>query len=233
MVVLRVAIGVVLTLCLNGCVSTPIEIKTASRKQLELIDSLDQAAADLQAALDRFHSDNETLITQEGRMLIARQAIDLAVSSAGGDTVTADQLLQIYKTEIEPWIDNAFRSSSLEARVTQLQERISATTDPIARNGLEMKLDDLRLDLARLGNKPPPVVALEAVIKKDLNDETKTAERNRLMLEILRSQIALIKTMQTRVDTWLSIDVTLTQDQIDSLKSAYTTALGDLGEDTQ
>ena len=32
---------------IGGCV-TPIEVKTASKKQLELIDSLDQATGDLE-----------------------------------------------------------------------------------------------------------------------------------------------------------------------------------------
>ena len=66
-------------IALGGCV-TPIEVKTASKKQLELIDALDQATRDLESALAAFHRNNQQLIRNQARIAIARQSIDVALN---------------------------------------------------------------------------------------------------------------------------------------------------------
>jgi hypothetical protein len=211
-----------IAILLQGCV-TPIEIKNASKAQLELIDSVDSAVADLQAALNQFHRDKEVRTLEEGRMLIARQAIDVAISNNKAN-VTADQLFDIYTKQIQPWVDYAFSSSSIDERIVALQKRISATSDPVLKVAMTSDLDDLQVLQALLQNKPPEVKELEAIIRDDLVNERKTARLNRELLEILRAQVALMRAMHARVDTWLAIDVTVTQEQADALKQAFNSA---------
>jgi len=211
-----------IAILLQGCV-TPIEIKNASKAQLELIDSVDSAVTDLQAALDQFHRDKEVRILEEGRMHIAQQAIDVAISNDKAK-VTADQLYDIYTKQIQPWVDYAFRSSAIDERIAALQNRINATSDPILKVAMTLDLEDLQVLQAHLQNKPQSVKELEAVIQDDLDNERKTALQNHEMLEILQAQVALMKVVHERVDTWLAIDVTVTQEQVDALKQAFSSA---------
>ncbi len=212
-----------IALLFQGC-ATPIEIKNASKAQMQLIDSLDSAVANLQAALDQFHRDKEVRIREEGRMKIARQAIDVAISN-DKVTVTADQLYDAYKKKIQPWVDYAFISSDIADRMDNLQKRINKTSDSVLKMALTQDLEDLRLLQTVLAKKPKDVKELEAIIQDDLNNEENTRIQNQDMLKILRAQVALMKAMHGKVDAWLAIDVTVTQQQADALKDAFSSAI--------
>jgi hypothetical protein len=216
-----------IALLFQGCV-TPIEIKNASKAQLQLIDSMDSAVADLQAALTQFHRDKEARIIEEGSMLIARQAIDVAISYDKGGRVTADQLYNIYKKNIQPWVeywmDEVSFSSSVDERIRTLQKQIEASKNATAKGSMEFDLQDLKELQANLGKKPEEVKELETHIQADLKDERSTASKTREMLEILRAQVALMKEMQAKVDAWLAIDLTVTQEQADALKKLFSSA---------
>ena len=206
----------------QGC-ATPIEIKKASVAQVELIDSVDSAVVNLQMALDQFHRDKRNRITEEGRMLIARNAINVAVSKSNS-MVTANQLFDTYEVKIEPWVNNAFEEPVIDERITALEKKIEAATDPVLKVAMQNDLDDLKLLRSNLKNKPKPVKEIESIIMEDLENEKTTAKHNRKMLEILRAQVALMKAMHGKVDAWLAIDVTVTQDQADALKDSFGSA---------
>jgi hypothetical protein len=227
-----IAIAVLaIAMLFQGCV-TPIEIKRASLAQIELIDSIDGAVVDLQSALDQFHGEKANRILAEGYMLIARNAIDVAVSNSNS-MVTADQLFDTYKQKIEPWVDNAFRIPFIDDRIAALEKKIVAATDPVLRVSMQNDLDDLKLLKATLENKPKPVKDIESIIMEDLKKERMTAEKNRKILEILRAQVALMKAVHGTVDTWLAIDVTVTQEQADALKEAFSSAFKEIEGGTQ
>lgn len=208
-----------IAILLQGC-ATPIEVKNASRAQMELIDTLDRAVANLQTALDQFHRDKEARILEEGRMLVARQAIDVAVSNSNS-MVTADQLFDTYKKKVEPWVDNAFSVLSIDQQIVALKKGVKGATDPVLKVAMQNDLDDLKTLNA---NKPKRVKEIESSIMGDLNKERKTAKQNHKMLEILRDQVVLMSAMHEKVDAWLAIDITVTQDQVDALKEAFTSA---------
>jgi hypothetical protein len=211
-----------IAILLQGC-ATSIEVKNASRAQMELIDTLDRAVANLQTALDQFHRDKEARILEEGRMLVARQAIDVAVSNSNS-MVTADQLFDTYKKKVEPWVDNAFSVLSIDQQIVALEKRVKGATDPVLKVAMQNDLDDLKTLKANLHNKPKRVKEIESIIMDDLNKERKTAKQNHEMLEILRDQVALMSAMHEKVDAWLAIDITVTQEQVDALKEAFTSA---------
>lgn len=210
------------TILLAGC-AAPIEFKNASKTQLELIDSVDGAVADLQAALDQFHRDMEAGILEEGHMLIARQAIDVAVSNDDSE-VSADSLFEIYIKQIQPWVDYAFNLTIIDSQIVTLKKRIEATQDTVLKVALIFDLEDLELLKARLQNKPQRIEKLETIIQNNLDNERKTARQNHQNLDILRAQVALMKAMQEKVDAWLALDVTVTQEQADALKEAFNSA---------
>src|SRR5262249_30911745 len=89
-----------------GC-ATPPEVKTASRAQLELIGSLDEATAALADGLAAFHQDQQARIRAEGRVLIAKQAINVAAADTNA-TTTVDGLFKVSTEQVRPWVDNAF-----------------------------------------------------------------------------------------------------------------------------
>ncbi len=215
-----------ITVLLYGC-ATPIDIKNASKAQMELIDSVDSAVADMQVALDQFHRDKEARILEEGRMLIAQQAIDVAVSNKAAE-VTADELYDKYKDEIQPWVDYAFISSDIDKQIEAIQRKIDNSDDPVLKNVLISDYDDLRDLKLQLAGKPEDVAELEKIIQEDLENERETAKNNRKMLEILRAQLTTMKVMHSKVDEWLSIDVTVTQDQADALRKAVISAQQEL-----
>ncbi|MDB6110121.1 MAG: hypothetical protein JWR69_1871, partial [Pedosphaera sp.] len=72
---LRLSLTLPLFFLLAGC-ATPPEVKTSSRAQLELIGALVDATAALNEGITRFHQDQRAQIFDEGRVLIARQAIN-------------------------------------------------------------------------------------------------------------------------------------------------------------
>ena len=215
---------------LAGC-ATPIEVKTASKAQLSVIDTLDTAIGDLQQAFDQFHSDKEARIREEGRMLVARQAIaTLYPENRTMKQITADALFESYITNVRPWIDNTLLWRDIDEQITSLTKRIAGTSDPARKGQLTLELQDLQAVRAQFGkNKPKAVSEIEDVIAGDLDRERQTAVDVHQLLGILRSQIAVIKSIATKVDAWLVLDVTVSQEQADSLKGAFIGAGKQLG----
>src|SRR5262249_44654311 len=109
------------------------------------------------------------------------------------------------------------------------QERRNKVTDP----ALKIQLDNEEQTWQRrklfLTKKPPAVKQIEATIMDDLNGEMMTAAEINKVLDILRAQIAVMKQMAGRIDAWLAIDVTVTEEQADALGQAFSAAATSLG----
>ena len=205
-------------LLLQGC-ATPAEIKAASKTQLALIDSLDGAVGDLNSAINKFHRDQADLIRTEGRMRIAKQAVLLAV---GEDAkVEADDLFDIYKSDIYPWIAGAYSGPLIDQRIKNIEKVLAKDLEPDVRVKLRKNLNELRIARASQSAKPPDLDDLEQIILQNLENVASTEASVAETLELLRVQIALMKAMQTRIDDWLSIDVSPSQEQIDGLIKSF------------
>ncbi len=206
----------------GGCAS-PIEIKTAARAEVNLINALDEAVVNLQTGLTHFHEAQAARIREEGRALIARQAIDAAfpLTQKQQVKVTADKLFEEHKAAVQPWIDYAFRTPDFDASIERLEKRKETIADPLLKAAIEKQLQDLkvqRLDAA--AGKPKAVQDIEKIVLDDLAAEEDAAKRADNLLDILRAQIGVMKNMAEKVDAWLAIDVTLTQEQADALKAS-------------
>ena len=216
----------VATILLVGCVS-PIEIKTASHAEVGLIDALDSAVGNLQTGLTQFHEAQAARIREEGRMLIAQQAIDVAFPLKLGQPVrvTADRLFNEQRTAVQPWIDYAFQAPDFDASIERLEKRKEKATDPLLKAALEKQLQDLRVQkVDATAGKPQPVQDIEKIVLDDLAAEAKAATSVNDLLDILRAQIAVMKSMAQKVDAWLATDVTVTQEQADALKASLSAA---------
>lgn len=212
---------------LIGC-ATPIEVKTASRNQLELIAALNDSVTKLGTAMEEFHRTREARIREEGRMVIARQAIDVALPDSGQQPprmATADQLFKGYTNDIQPWIDHAFESGDLDRAIKALEDKIQATPASVQRDFLSAKLDDLRLQRSQLTNPPPAVSKADTSVSQQIANEQKTAADVKQAIKLLGIQIDLMKAAAERVDAWLAIDVTPSQEQVDALTKIISGAL--------
>ncbi len=220
----------IIIMMLAGC-ATPIEVKTASKAQLTVIDALDTAIGDLKQAFDQFHSDKEARIQEEGQMLVARQAIaTLYPQNRPMKQIIADALFESYNTNVRPWIDNALLWRDIDSQIASLTKQIAGTTDPALKGRYTLALQDLQEVRARIvKNKPAPVAEIEEVIADDLDRERHTANDIDRLLASLRSQIAVMKSMATKVDAWMALDVSVSQEQADSLKQALIGAGKQLG----
>jgi exonuclease VII small subunit len=207
---------------LGGCV-TPVEVKTASKKQLELIDSLDRATSELEAALAAFHRSNQDLIRNQARVAIARQSIDVALQGRS-ENVTADQLFRSYNDKVRPWIDYAFAEPRIAQHIEALKIQMAATSNVSEQLSIRNELDDLKTLQAKIRTKPAEVAKLEAIFADELTAEAASIESLDRVFTVLRQQIATMKAAQQRVDAWLSIDVSVSQEQIDSLTESFRTA---------
>lgn len=212
---------------LGGC-KTPIEIKSASKQQLQLLQELDNGVASLQRALADHHRQSEERAYQEGRILIAQQAIAEAVSEGDGPAITADELFSSHKDQVQFWIDVALTdyAADLDERIMAMQERIDEEQNELVRGGLKIEKQDLELLQARLQLKPVAVASLEEVIVSDIDSERQTLASVKANLKVLRAQIAVMKAMAEHVDTWLAIDLSPSTEQIDSLQAEMTKAAG-------
>src|SRR5262249_39303276 len=132
-----IAVGATLAAALGGCV-TPIEVKQASKAQLELLNTLDSATADLQQSLAQFNRNIEARTREEGRIWVAKQAIEVAIPASSNAMVTSDDLFKSYKQSVQPWIDYAFLSNDIEATIAALKERRTKATNP----ALQVQLDN-------------------------------------------------------------------------------------------
>ena len=229
----RVFAVMILALC-AGC-ATPIEVKNASKSQLELLTALDGAVSDLQQSFDEFHKAKEARIREEGRMLVARQAIAvLHPANRPMKQMTADALFESYNANVQPWIDSALTLPDVEAQIASLTKKIGATSDPAFKGRYTLALQDLQeLRAKLLRNKPAAVSEIEEVILGDLANERQTAQEVRRLLGSLRSQIAVMTSIASKVDAWLAVDVNVSQEQADSLKDALVGARKSFAADAQ
>jgi len=213
---------------LLGC-ATPIEVKTASRSQTELVAALGEAVNTLSAAVEDFHRAKQARIREEGRMVVARQAIDAALPPDVKRSVTADALFADYKKSIQPWIDNALSGPDIDGEIAAVEKRIAAipVTPPSAiRAALEARLDDLRLQKAQLSQPPRPVKDAQAIILGDLKNEQQTANAVKQALGLLAADVDVMKAAALTVDSWLAIDVTPSQEQVSALMKLLSTPTG-------
>ena len=201
--------------------STPSEIKSASQQQLALIDELDTAVRDLQASIARFHRDQADLLRIEGRMEIARAAI--YASTDGISVISADGLFAAYEREVHPWVMGALSQAwgeAIDKRIKLVDLLIDRETDPLIRARYQLQKNDLRELKARAATIPPVVAVVAQTYRDEIAAESVTAAGVIGELELLRAQIALMRIMQSRVDDWLSIDISPSQEQIDGLTKA-------------
>ena len=219
--------GLILTLALGfmGC-ATPPEIKSASRAQLELINELGKSEAALAQGLQQFSDDKLVLIEQEGRMKVARHAIASAASDPKA-LATADEIFAIARKQVRPLIDNAFMLEQVEQAIKQSQALQNKIQDPVARQLVAETLKDLQdqSDDLRTRQVPTGVKEAEAQAAKAMAGERKDAEEVGRLLQVLHSQIAMMQATSRVVDDWLAADVTITQQQFDSLDQAYGEAI--------
>lgn len=216
-----------IAMLMQGC-ATPIEVKNASKSQIELIKAVGEAVVNMQTSFDQFHKQKQDRIIEAGRMRIAQKAIETAVPDES-TAVNADKLFLSYNDNIQPWIDYAF--VDFDGQIKRLEEEIKSTNDEKLKDSLSFDLDDLKKKQADLHEKPQEVKNTELIYKTAFENETKTAERTHLRLEILRKQLALMNVMHGKVDAWLAIDVSPTQEQVNTLQKNITDAILKLDED--
>jgi hypothetical protein len=190
---------------------------------MEAIEALDRAVSELQDAIAQFHRDMIVRTKTEGRMLVAKQAIAAALKVNDKD-VTADKFFEDYKKDVQPWIDNALLAETYQNTLKSIKEQIARTTNILEKNSLQQDLDDIELKLKSMALKPEPVQATEKTIIDDIAQQSKTASKVNAILRQLRDQLKVMKLMATRVDAWVGIDVTVSEEQVSGLKKAFTEA---------
>jgi hypothetical protein len=211
------SLGILVMGCfIYGC-ATPAAIKQASRSQLELIKTVDSAVQDFSAALGRYYTDKENLIKQEGHMKLARQAIESSLT----DTKKAEKvgvLYDIYQDKVERYIDYGLDKDELTARQLDLEKKLEKESGLVEKAVISIQLD----------NMPEPVKNLASAFNGEIRAVRSTSEENLKMLGLLRSQLALMLTLQEKVDAWLSIDVSITQDQANAMEKTFIDAYNGL-----
>jgi hypothetical protein len=221
------SLGILVMGCfIYGC-ATPAAIKQASRSQLELIKTVDSAVQDFSAALGRYYTDKENLIKQEGHMKLARQAIESSLT----DTKKAEKvgvLYDIYQDKVERYIDYGLDKDELTARQLDLEKKLEKESGLVEKAVISIQLDNIKQQLAELNNMPEPVKNLASAFNGEIRAVRSTSEENLKMLGLLRSQLALMLTLQEKVDAWLSIDVSITQDQANAMEKTFIDAYNGL-----
>jgi hypothetical protein len=211
--------------------ATPQAIKDTSKKQLQLLDSINKATISLQQGLDEFHRDQASTIQDWARIEIATQTIE-SLSPTGSTTkITPDALFDADKASIQPLVDGVV--ADIDLQESDLDARISKATNPLVQSNLQLQKQRLQRE------KDKWIVAAKDYCGNCettrnqaltlLRDEESTSRVVDLHLEILRAQIQVMSQMASAVDTWLGIDVTLTQDQASQLDQAYKDAIAKLG----
>lgn len=207
----------------SGC-ATPPAIKTASKTQCELIGELDQSIQALNNGLIQFEEDNQDQIRQVGRVLIARQAINVIQESGGMPTtngmITVDDLFKTSNTSIRPFVDYAFSDADLKNAIQQKAEAMNAATNGVIKGILSEDLDELKLQQSTLARKPPAVAELEGILQDEIAKHQETEKSVKAILEMVRAQTGLMKVVATTIDAWLEKDVTITKAQADNLETA-------------
>jgi hypothetical protein len=211
-------------LLLAGC-ATPPAIKTASKTQCELIGELDQSLQALKGGLAQFEEDNQEQIRQVGRVLIAKQAINVIKESGGIATTNGmlgvDDLFKTSNDRVRPFVDYAFLDAELTNAIAQKTKAMNAESNPILKNLLLVDLNELKLRQATLiENRPKDVTALEDILQNEISAHEKTEQTLKTLLETVRAQTGLMKVIATTIDAWLQQDVTVTKAQADNLETA-------------
>jgi hypothetical protein len=231
--VLLFVAGGSISMLLSGC-ATPPAIKTASKTQCELIGELDQSVQALENGLMQFHQDNQAQIRQVGRVLIAQQAIKVVMENGGipkttNGTTEVDVLFTNSNERIRPFVDYAFSGDEISNSIKQLTNSMNAETNRVVSAMLHSKLRGLEVLQASLQKKPEQVAALEDVIEGELATQAETEKEIKLLLDVVRSQVGLMKVMATTVDAWLALDVTISKAQTENLENAVLDAHKALG----
>jgi hypothetical protein len=217
-----------LVAALSGC-ATPQRVKDASAAQLQLISSLDAATKSLHDGLLGYAAADDDLIRQETRILVTRQAIYAALEKTDNRPKTFDQAFDDSNAKIRPYIDLTLQDpkqiqedeQALDDEIKKLNDQLTMMADGVAKTTISIRRDNLLKRQNALKTRPTYVKAqLDAGASAMKNVDTLRALVDD-DLAALRMQIAVMKEAATRVDTWLKIDVTPSQDQVDSLKSTF------------
>lgn len=212
----------------GGC-ATPQDVKDASTGQLKLIDALDAAAKSLGDGLNQYAADQEALILQERKVKVARVAIKEAIQGDANAKVTFDSvyrlssdpqkgiirraadLTQLHPYEIASWDAEIKRLQEVEARAPQSPEGILAHT----------RINQMRRLKAQYDSLPDNIRAQEEAERAALKGTEGLREVADNGVEGLRLQIALMHYLASRVDTWLKIDLSPSQKQVDDIEKTY------------
>jgi hypothetical protein len=211
---------------LHGC-ATPTVIKEASKAQLELIKTVDSAVGDFRTALGKYYDDEEKLIVQAAHAKLAQQAIESVLTGAP-KAKKVGKLYDIYQDKVELYIDYGLDKDALETRKADLEKKLEKESRPIEKASISIQLDNIRQQLAELSNMPELVKNLANGFNSEIQNVQSTSEQNLKMLDLLRSQLALMLTLQEKVDAWLSIDVSITQDQANAMEKTFIDAYNGL-----
>jgi len=234
------AIAVAVTIGLGGC-ATPQDVKDASTTQLKLIEALDDASKALGDGLNQYAADQEALILQERKVKIARVAIQKAIQGDKDAKVTFDSiyrlssdpqkgfirraadLTQFHPSEIVGWDNEIERLKKVEKSSPGSAEGILAHT----------RINQITRFKAKYTNIPSEVKAQEDAELKALKgtDELRAVAANGV--EGLRLQLALMHHLASRVNTWLNIDLSPSQTQVDSVEKTFSDLITELNTKDQ
>jgi uncharacterized protein YjgD (DUF1641 family) len=159
-------------------------------------------------------------------MKLARQAITAAAADPQA-LATADQVFDTSIKQVRVYIDDAFVLEEIEEAVKETEAVLHKAEDQITRQMLEENLKDLKDRMEKLKGRQVPknIKDVEDRTAKAIAAQRKDAQELTSLLEILRSQIAIIKATSRVIDDWLSMDVTVSKEQFDRLEKAYDEAV--------
>ncbi len=222
---------------LAGC-ATPQPVKDASKKQLELLGAMNKAAIGLKQGLDEFHLQQEGTIEDWARVATATAAIESLNKNEKDKEIAADTLFDKDETIVRPLIDGAAtdfsrQETDLKVQQDKMQSDSDQAKDPSEKKKLQ--LIAANLDAMRNAARRRATAFATAIQSSNcqecsqvhgqavalIGDEQKTAAQVDLQMGILQQQIAVMTQIATAVDQWLSIDVTLSQQQADQLDNTY------------
>lgn len=159
--------------------------------------------------------------------------------------ISPDTLFDSEEDSIRPFIDAATTDFETQAQTfggLEQKARIqsSSATDAASKRRLALIADNFHMMLGkvRLNEAKFPQSENETCPKCAhdrnmalwlLDDEGKTSAEVDLQLQILAQQISVMSQVASAIDQWLSIDVTLSQQQADQLDKTYKDAIGTLG----
>jgi len=216
-------LGIVTLGCfMQGC-ATPLEIRQTSKTQLDLLETVDDAVQDFRTALDRYYLDKEKLVGQEARIKLAQRAIGGSLNDAR-KAETVGTLYKLYQRDVEPYIDNGMDLMALENRNAFLDKELEKEQRPMVKASLTIEKNNVSQELELLKRMPEEVKTTVERFNGEINQIRTTSEENLKMLDVLQGQLAVMKALQERVDKWLAIDVTISQEQADAMEKSIVDA---------